>query len=106
ECALDELAERCGLDPIALRARTEPSVGPVSGLPYAGHRLLDCFAEGARRFGWAERDPRPGVRRDGRWLIGTGTAASSFFTGVFPVTAAVTANADGTFTVRITAADI
>ncbi|GHF21120.1 xanthine dehydrogenase family protein molybdopterin-binding subunit [Streptomyces morookaense] len=106
ECALDELAERCGLDPIALRARNEPSVGPVSGLPYAGHRLLDCFAEGARRFGWAERDPRPGVRRDGRWLIGTGTAAASFFTGVFPVTAAVTANADGTFTVRITAADI
>lgn len=106
ECALDELAERCGLDPIALRARNEPAVGPVSGLPFAGRRLQDCFAEGARRFGWAERDPRPRVRRDGRWLVGTGTAASTFFTGAFPATAAVTACADGTFTVRITAADI
>ncbi|MFF4406713.1 xanthine dehydrogenase family protein molybdopterin-binding subunit [Streptomyces sp. NPDC001404] len=106
ECALDELAERCGLDPIVLRTRNEPAAGPVSGLPFAGRRLLDCFAEGARRFGWSERDPRPGVRRDGRWLVGTGTAASTFFTGAFPATAAVTACADGTFTVRITAADI
>lgn len=106
ECALDELAEQCGVDPIALRARNEPAAGPVSGLPFAGRRLLDCFAEGARRFEWAERDPRPGVRRDGHWLIGTGTAASTFFTGAFPATAAVTACADGTFTVRITAADI
>ncbi|MEV6671760.1 xanthine dehydrogenase family protein molybdopterin-binding subunit [Streptomyces sp. NPDC051162] len=106
ECAIDELAEHCGVDPIALRARNEPSAGPVSGLPFAGRRLLDCFAEGARRFGWAGRDPRPGVRRDGRWLVGTGTAASSFFAGAFPATAAATAEADGTFTVRITAADI
>ncbi|RLV10384.1 oxidoreductase [Streptomyces griseocarneus] len=106
ECALDELAERCGLDPIALRARNEPAVGPVSGLPFAGRRLLDCFAEGARRFGWDGRDPRPGVRRDGRWLVGTGTAAATFFTGARPSTAAVTAHADGTFTARIAAADI
>ncbi|WP_223768868.1 xanthine dehydrogenase family protein molybdopterin-binding subunit [Streptomyces huiliensis] len=106
ECALDELAERCGLDPIVLRARNEPAAGPVSGLPFAGHRLADCFTEGARRFGWAGRDPRPGVRRDGRWLLGTGTAASSFFTGAFPATATATAHADGAFTVRIAAADI
>ncbi|MGK5640808.1 xanthine dehydrogenase family protein molybdopterin-binding subunit [Streptomyces sp. URMC 126] len=106
ECALDELAERCGVDPIELRARNEPAAGPVSGLPFAGRRLTDCFTEGARRFGWAERDPRPGVRRDGRWLLGTGTAASSFFTGTFPATATATAHPDGTFTVRIAAADI
>ncbi|MFI1198298.1 xanthine dehydrogenase family protein molybdopterin-binding subunit [Streptomyces sp. BHT-5-2] len=106
ECAMDELAEKCGIDPIALRARNEPTVGPVSGLPYSSRRLLACFEEGARRFGWNERDPRPGVRRDGRWLLGTGTAAASFPTLAGPSTAAVTAEADGTFTVRITAADI
>ncbi|MFE4016341.1 xanthine dehydrogenase family protein molybdopterin-binding subunit [Streptomyces sp. NPDC059101] len=106
ECALDELAEKCGIDPIALRARNEPTVGPVSGLPYSSRKLLACFEEGAGRFGWADRDPRPGVRRDGRWLLGTGTAAASFPTLAGPSTAAVTAEADGTFTVRITAADI
>ncbi|WP_016823500.1 xanthine dehydrogenase family protein molybdopterin-binding subunit [Streptomyces viridosporus] len=106
EAALDELAERCGVDPIELRLRNEPGRGPVSGLPFAGRNLAACFREGARRFGWADRDPRPGVRREGRLLLGTGTAAASFPAGAMPSTAAVTAQADGTFTVRIAAADI
>ena len=106
ESALDELAEKCGIDPIALRVRNEPDVGPVSGLPFSSRNILACYEEGARRFGWADRDPRPGIRREGRWLLGTGMAASSFPTLAAPSTAAVTAEADGTFTVRITAADI
>ncbi|MEV5735850.1 xanthine dehydrogenase family protein molybdopterin-binding subunit [Streptomyces sp. NPDC052292] len=106
EAALDELAEKCGIDPIELRLRNEPDRGPVSGLPFAGRNLPACFAEGARRFGWADRDPLPGRRRDGRWLLGTGTAAASFGAGAGPSTATATAHPDGTFTVRIAAADI
>ncbi|GGQ22129.1 xanthine dehydrogenase family protein molybdopterin-binding subunit [Streptomyces mutabilis] len=106
ESALDELAERCGLDPIELRLRNEPEAGPVSGLPFSSRNLAACFREGARRFGWAERDPRPGMRRNGRWLLGTGTAAASFGAGAGPSTALLTAEADGTFTVRIAAADL
>ncbi|MFD9883048.1 xanthine dehydrogenase family protein molybdopterin-binding subunit [Streptomyces alboflavus] len=106
ESAFDELAEKCGLDPIELRARNEPTVGPVTGLPFEDNDLLACFREGARRFGWADRDPRPGVRREGRWLIGTGTAGATFPAGAAPSTAAVTAEADDTFTVRINAADV
>ncbi|MGW5603655.1 xanthine dehydrogenase family protein molybdopterin-binding subunit [Streptomyces rochei] len=106
ESALDELAERCGVDPIELRLRNEPEAGPVSGLPFSSRNLAACFREGARRFGWAERDPRPGIRRDGRWLLGTGTAAASFGAGAGPSTALLTAEADGTFTVRISAADL
>ncbi|MFF8727073.1 xanthine dehydrogenase family protein molybdopterin-binding subunit [Streptomyces sp. NPDC015171] len=106
ESALDELAERSGIDPIELRLRNEPDKGPVSGLPFAGRSLPACYREGARRFGWADRDPRPGLRRDGRLLLGTGMAAASFHAGAGPSTAAVTAHADGTFTVRIAAADI
>ncbi|MEU1852454.1 xanthine dehydrogenase family protein molybdopterin-binding subunit [Streptomyces sp. NPDC019990] len=106
ESALDELAERCGIDPVELRLRNEPATGPVSGLPFGSRNLIACFEEGARRFGWSERDPRPGVRREGSRLIGTGTAAASFPAGAMPSTAAVTAEADGTFTVRINAADI
>ncbi|MFG3548848.1 xanthine dehydrogenase family protein molybdopterin-binding subunit [Streptomyces sp. NPDC047725] len=106
EAALDELAERCGLDPIELRLRNEPEAGPVSGQPFSSRNLAACFREGARRFGWADRDPRPGTRRDGRWLLGTGTAAASFPAGAGPSTALLTAEADGSFTVRIAAADI
>ncbi|GAA2730041.1 xanthine dehydrogenase family protein molybdopterin-binding subunit [Streptomyces nogalater] len=106
EAALDELADKCGIDPIDLRLRNEPESGPVSGLPFAGRNLAACFREGARRFGWADRDSRPGVRREGRWLLGTGTAAASFPAGAAPSTATATAHPDGTFTVRISAADI
>ncbi|MFE6826377.1 xanthine dehydrogenase family protein molybdopterin-binding subunit [Streptomyces sp. NPDC057690] len=106
EAALDELAHKCGIDPIELRLRNEPERGPVSGLPFAGRNLRACFEEGARRFGWDRRDPRPGVRREGRWLLGTGTAAASFGAGAAPSTASITAEADGRFTVRIAAADI
>lgn len=106
EAALDELAVKCGIDPIELRLRNEPERGPVSGLPFSSRNLAACFREGARRFGWAGRDPRPGVRREGRWLLGTGTAAASFPSNALPSTAAVTAAPDGTFTVRISAADI
>ncbi|MET9912449.1 xanthine dehydrogenase family protein molybdopterin-binding subunit [Streptomyces sp. NPDC006476] len=106
ESAIDELAEKCGLDPIELRALNDPAAGPVSGLPFSGRNLIACFREGARRFGWADRDPRPGLRREGRWLLGTGTAAASFPAGAGPSTAAVTAEADGTFTVEVNAADI
>ncbi|WP_327669228.1 MULTISPECIES: xanthine dehydrogenase family protein molybdopterin-binding subunit [unclassified Streptomyces] len=106
ESALDELAEKLGMDPVALRVRNEPDVGPVSGLPFSSRNLLGCYEDGARRFGWEGRDPRPRVRREGRWLLGTGVAACSFPSGVAPSTASVTAEHDGTFTVRITAADV
>ncbi|MEV5348710.1 xanthine dehydrogenase family protein molybdopterin-binding subunit [Streptomyces achromogenes] len=106
EAAFDELAEKCGIDPIELRLRNEPEAGPVSGLPFVGRNVAACFREGARRFGWADRDSRPGVRREGRWLLGTGTAAASFPAGSAPSTATATAHPDGTFTIRISAADI
>ncbi|GAB3487076.1 xanthine dehydrogenase family protein molybdopterin-binding subunit [Nocardiopsis coralliicola] len=106
ECAMDELAERTGIDPIELRLRNEPETAPGSGKPFATRNLPACLREGARRFGWAERDPRPGLRREGGLLLGTGVAAASFHAGALPSTAAATAEADGTFTVRVNAADI
>ncbi|MFI7009464.1 xanthine dehydrogenase family protein molybdopterin-binding subunit [Streptomyces sp. NPDC050145] len=106
ESAIDELAERLGLDPIAVRVRNEPTAGPLSGLPFSSRNLLGCLEEGARRFGWSERDPRPRARREGRWLIGTGVAASAFPSNAAPSTASVTAEQDGTFTVKISAADV
>ena len=106
ESAMDELAERAGLDPIELRRRNEPEAGPASGLPFTSRNLLACLEEGARRFGWAGRDPRPARRKDGRWSLGTGMAASVHAAAVAPSTASITAEADGTFTVRVGATDI
>jgi xanthine dehydrogenase YagR molybdenum-binding subunit len=106
ESAIDELAERLGMDPLELRLRNEPSVGPVSGLPFSSRNLVACLREGARRFGWTTRDPRPRLRREGYLLLGTGLAATNFSTGALPSSASITAEADGTFTVTIGACDI
>lgn len=106
ESAVDELAERLGMDPLELRLRNEPTVGPVSGLPFSSRNLVSCLREGARRFGWAARDHRPRTRREGRLLTGTGLAATSFVNGAFPSSASITAETDGTFTVVICATDI
>jgi xanthine dehydrogenase YagR molybdenum-binding subunit len=78
EVAMDELAERLGIDPIELRIRNEPETDPDTGKPWSSRHLVECLREGARRFGWSERDPRPGVRREGRWLVGTGVASSVY----------------------------
>ncbi|QKV75824.1 xanthine dehydrogenase family protein molybdopterin-binding subunit [Amycolatopsis sp. Hca4] len=106
ESAIDEVAERLGLDPLDLRLRNQPTVTPASGKPFSTRRLVSCMREGARRFGWAARDRRPRSRREGPLLIGSGMAATSFSAGVFPSKASITAETDGTFTVSIGASDI
>ena len=105
ESAIDELAVAAGIDPVELRIRNEPATEPGSGLPFSSRNLVACLREGARRFGWADRDPRPGIRREGRWLAGTGVAAATYPARRRPSRATATASDDG-FVVRIAAADI
>jgi xanthine dehydrogenase YagR molybdenum-binding subunit len=106
ESAIDELAIALALDPIELRVRNEPDVDPEKGIPFSSRNLVACLREGAERFGWADRDPAPGVRRRGRWLIGTGVAASVYPTYRQPSQARVRRRADGGFDVQVAAADI
>ncbi|WP_330177099.1 xanthine dehydrogenase family protein molybdopterin-binding subunit [Streptomyces sp. NBC_01498] len=106
ESAMDELALAAGVDPVELRVRNEPSHEPDSGRPYSSRHLVECLRDGARRFGWRDRDPRPGVRREGRFLVGSGVAASSYPVLVLPAAAEARADADGGFLVRVNATDI
>jgi xanthine dehydrogenase YagR molybdenum-binding subunit len=106
ESAMDELAIACGLDPIEVRIRNEPAVDPETGHPFSSRNLVACLREGAQRFGWQQRDPTPGTRREGRWLVGTGVAASTFPTIQFPATALVQVDQAENYQVRIDATDI
>ncbi|MWA00748.1 molybdopterin-dependent oxidoreductase [Actinomadura sp. LD22] len=106
ESAMDELAVAAGVDPVELRIRNDTDREPDSGLPFSSRNLVACLREGADRFGWEHRDPAPGVRREGRKLVGTGVAASTYPAYLRPNKATARAEEDGTFTVRIAAADI
>jgi xanthine dehydrogenase YagR molybdenum-binding subunit len=106
ESAMDELATACGLDPVELRIRNEPGEHPETGVPFSSRNLVACLREGARRFGWAGRNPRPRSYRDGRWLVGTGVAASTYPARAMPSTARATIDRTGRYTIEIAAVDI
>ncbi|MEU6158617.1 xanthine dehydrogenase family protein molybdopterin-binding subunit [Streptomyces sp. NPDC047130] len=106
ESAMDELAGQLGMDPVELRVVNDCRVEPDSGKPFSSRHLVECLREGARRFGWAGRDPRPGVRRAGQVLTGTGVASATYPVLVSPSTATARALPDGTFLVRVNATDI
>lgn len=106
ESAMDELAVALDMDPIELRVRNDPEVEPDTGKPFSSRQLVECLREGARRFGWAARHPRPRSRREGRQLIGTGVAAATYPVLVSPSTAEAHTEPGGGFRVRINATDI
>jgi xanthine dehydrogenase YagR molybdenum-binding subunit len=106
ECAMDELAEKLKLDPIELRIRNEPSEDPEKHIPFSSRHLIDCMQEGARRFGWDKRNPKPGQVRDGRWLMGMGMAAATRGNPLLLSKANVRLDPDGTATVRMAMTDI
>ncbi|MET7328426.1 xanthine dehydrogenase family protein molybdopterin-binding subunit [Nonomuraea sp. NPDC005650] len=105
ESAMDELACAAGIDPIELRVVNEPEAEPDSGLPFSSRNLVACLREGARRFDWDRRDPEPGRRREGEWLVGTGVAASTYPAKRWPSKAVVSMR-EGDFLVQLAAADI
>jgi xanthine dehydrogenase YagR molybdenum-binding subunit len=106
ESAMDELAVATGIDPIELRIRNEPALDPEKGIPFSSRNLVACLREGAERFGWADRDATPGAHADGRWLIGSGVASSTYPVYRSPSKATARFRPDGGYTVEIAATDI
>ncbi|WP_283418657.1 aldehyde oxidoreductase molybdenum-binding subunit PaoC [Sphingopyxis sp. Geo48] len=77
EIAIDEMAEKLGMDPVAFRIVNDTQVDPEKPeRKFSQRQLNECLRIGAEKFGWASRNPKPGLTRDGRWLVGTGVAAA------------------------------
>jgi len=77
EIAIDEMAEKLDMDPVAFRILNDTQVDPEKPeRKFSQRQLNECLRIGADKFGWAARNPKPGQTRDGRWLVGTGVAAA------------------------------
>jgi xanthine dehydrogenase YagR molybdenum-binding subunit len=77
EIAIDEAAEKAGIDPVAFRVINDTLVDPEKpGRPFSQRQLVRCLQLGAERFGWSRRRATPGATREGGWLIGHGVAAA------------------------------
>jgi xanthine dehydrogenase YagR molybdenum-binding subunit len=76
EVAMDEMAEKLGIDPIEFRVLNDTQVDPEKPeRPFSHRDLITCLRLGAQRFGWDKRNPKPAQVRDGQWLVGLGVAA-------------------------------
>jgi len=95
EVAVDELAGQAGLDPLELRIRNHAGTDQASALPWSGKHLLQCYAEGARRFGWKDRPTGSrSMHRDGV-LLGWGMATATYPGRRMPAGARVVTDTDG-----------
>jgi xanthine dehydrogenase YagR molybdenum-binding subunit len=84
ESAVDEMAELCGMDPLAFRLKNYAEVEPISGKPFSSKALRDCYTQGAARFGWHGRPLAPRQMRDQNgllvgWGLGTATFPALMF---------------------------
>src|SRR3954465_7733545 len=76
EIAMDEMAEKLGIDPVQFRILNDTQVDPENpDRPFSHRDLIGCLRLGAERFGWDKRSVQPGKVRDGHWLVGIGLAA-------------------------------
>jgi len=107
ECAMDEAAEACGLDPLEFRLRNYAETDPATGRPFSSKALRECYAQGAECFGWAGRPLAPRQMRDtaGR-LLGWGMGTALFPAPMFRAEARAVLRADGTALVETSAVDM
>ncbi|AIM01245.1 xanthine dehydrogenase YagR molybdenum-binding subunit [Sinorhizobium meliloti] len=107
EIAIDEMAERLGLDPVEFRIINDTQVDPENPeRPFSHRNLVGCLRTGAERFGWQDRSKKPGVRREGSWLIGMGVAAAFRNNLVLNSGARVRLDREGIVTVETDMTDI
>jgi xanthine dehydrogenase YagR molybdenum-binding subunit len=107
EVAIDEAAEACGMDPLEFRLANYAEREPGTDRPYSSKALRECYAEGAKRFGWAGRPLAPRQMRDeDGLLVGWGVGTALFPCPHFPAEARATLRADGTALVETAGVDM
>jgi xanthine dehydrogenase YagR molybdenum-binding subunit len=106
ECAMDELAYALKIDPLELRLINYAERDPESGKPFSSKALRECYRLGAEKFGWKQRKMEPRSMRDGRLLVGWGTATGVWGAFQRPASTKITYRTDGTAHVTSATSDI
>ncbi len=107
EIAMDEMAEKLGLDPIEFRILNDTQVDPEKPKrKFSQRQITECLRTGADRFDWSKRNAQSGKARDGRWLIGMGMAAAYRGAPVMKSAARVRLDSKGIVTVETDMTDI
>ncbi|MGI4885630.1 MAG: xanthine dehydrogenase family protein molybdopterin-binding subunit [Janthinobacterium lividum] len=100
ECAIDELACKAKVDPLEFRLLNYTYSDPTENKPFSSKRLIDCYHEGANRFGWSTRNPEPRSMREGNMLVGWGMGTGCWDASMQKAGAKASLSADGTLTIN------
>lgn len=107
ESAIDEMAEACGMDPLAFRLKNYADAEPISGKPFSSKALRQCYEQGAAKFGWASRPLAPRTMQDENGLlVGWGLGTATFPALMFQAQARAVLRRDGTGLMEIGAHDM
>jgi xanthine dehydrogenase YagR molybdenum-binding subunit len=107
ESAIDEMAQACGMDPLAFRLKNYAEVEPISSKPFSSKALRECYTQGAERFGWKRRPPAPRQMRDSHGLlVGWGVGTATFPALMFQAEAKAVLRKDGSGVMEIGAHDM
>jgi xanthine dehydrogenase YagR molybdenum-binding subunit len=106
ESALDELAHTLQMDPIELRLRNYADSDPEKNLPWSSKFLKECYQQGADRIGWDNRSTKPGMQKDGEWLVGYGIGCGAFGAYRNRALAKIRITADGFVNIQSATSDI
>ncbi len=96
DSAMDELAEKLNMDPLALRLRNYAEEDESRGVPFSSKHLREAYQTGADKFGWSRRNPKVGSMRNGKEILGWGMASCTWPAGRGSASARVRLLADGT----------
>ncbi len=106
ESAMDELAIKLRMDPVALRLSLDTLTDEEKNRPFSSRHLKECLQVGAERFGWSHRTPEVGSMRKGDLILGWGVAAASWGANRGVCQASVELRNDGTARVSCGTQDI
>ena len=106
EIAMDELAEKLGLDPIALRLKNYAEIDPTNRKPFSSKHLRECYQQAATRFGWDRRVAKPRSTQQGHEWVGLGMATATYTANRSAATAMVRFEPNGRVTVASGSQDL
>jgi xanthine dehydrogenase YagR molybdenum-binding subunit len=96
ECAIDELAEAVGVDPVEMRIQNDAQTDLITGKPFSSRHLVECLRRGADLIDWSRRMREPGalVAENGD-RIGLGVACGSYKASMTPSVTTLRLSASG-----------
>ncbi|RYZ48018.1 MAG: xanthine dehydrogenase family protein molybdopterin-binding subunit, partial [Sphingobacteriales bacterium] len=106
ESAMDEMAYKLKMDPVAFRIANHATRDPMKGQDFSSEFLVECYRTGAERFGWSARNIEPRQKRNGRFLVGYGMATATYPGGRSAASVKVSMNAKGDVKLMTASIDI